>query len=127
MQEVRPEKVFLALLSGISVPGSRPFEYPLDQARDARLAILKAMTEVIPKPREEMNQWAPRIESVEIPKDKIGEIIGPKGAVIRELEEVTGAKIEIEEGDYLLSIDGHQLQPNENFYQFLKFYLWLPT
>jgi polyribonucleotide nucleotidyltransferase len=36
---------------------------------------------------------------VEIPKDKIGEIIGPKGAVIRELEEVTGAKIEIEEGD----------------------------
>ena len=71
----------------------------LDQARDARLAILKAMTEVISEPREEMNQWAPRIESVEIPKDKIGEIIGPKGAVIRELEEVTGAKIEIEEGD----------------------------
>ena len=41
----------------------------------------------------------PRIESIEIPKDKIGEIIGPKGAVIRELEEVTGAKIEIEEAD----------------------------
>jgi len=71
----------------------------LGQARDARLAILKAMAEVIAKPREEMNQWAPRIESVEIPKDKIGEVIGPKGAVIRELEEVTGAKIEIEEGD----------------------------
>jgi polyribonucleotide nucleotidyltransferase len=57
------------------------------------------MTDVIAEPRSEMNQWAPRIESVEIPKDKIGEIIGPKGAVIRELEEVTGAKIEIEEGD----------------------------
>jgi polyribonucleotide nucleotidyltransferase len=71
----------------------------LDQARDARHFILGAMTDVIAEPRSEMNQWAPRIESVEIPKDKIGEVIGPKGAVIRELEEVTGAKIEIEEGD----------------------------
>jgi polyribonucleotide nucleotidyltransferase len=71
----------------------------LGQAREARLFILDAMAQVIAEPREEMNQWAPRIESVEIPKDKIGEVIGPKGAVIRELEEVTGAKIEIEEGD----------------------------
>ena len=57
------------------------------------------MSDVISAPREEMNQWAPRIESVEIPKDKIGEVIGPKGAVIRELEEETGANIEIEETD----------------------------
>ena len=71
----------------------------LDQAREARIFILSAMSDVIAEPRAEMNEWAPRIESVEIPKDKIGEIIGPKGAVIRELEEVTGAKIEIEEGD----------------------------
>jgi polyribonucleotide nucleotidyltransferase len=71
----------------------------LSQAREARLFILNSMSEVIAEPREEMNQWAPRIESVEIPKDKIGEVIGPKGAVIRELEEETGAKIEIEEAD----------------------------
>src|SRR5690606_17761764 len=71
----------------------------LDQAKEARLKILEAMTAVIPAPREEMNQWAPRIESLEIPKDKIGEVIGPKGAVIRELEETTGAAIEIEEVD----------------------------
>ena len=71
----------------------------LDQAREARLFILNAMSEVIAEPREEMNQWAPRIESIEIPKDKIGEVIGPKGAVIRELEEQTGANIEIEEAD----------------------------
>jgi polyribonucleotide nucleotidyltransferase len=71
----------------------------LDQARDARLLILQAMADVIAEPRSEMNKWAPRIESVEIPKDKIGEIIGPKGAVIRELEEETGANIEIEEAD----------------------------
>jgi polyribonucleotide nucleotidyltransferase len=71
----------------------------LDQARDARLFILDKMAEAISEPRSEMNEFAPRIESVEIPKDKIGEVIGPKGAVIRELEEVTGAAIEIEETD----------------------------
>ncbi len=71
----------------------------LSQARDARLFILEAMDQVISGPREEMNKWAPRIESIEIPKDKIGEVIGPKGAVIRELEEETGANIEIEEAE----------------------------
>ena len=71
----------------------------LDQARDARLFILDKMAEAISEPRIEMNEFAPRIESIEIPKDKIGEVIGPKGAVIRELEEVTGAAIEIEEAD----------------------------
>jgi polyribonucleotide nucleotidyltransferase len=71
----------------------------LDQAKDARLLILDKMAEAISEPRAEMNEFAPRIESVEIPKDKIGEVIGPKGAVIRELEEVTGAAIEIEETD----------------------------
>ncbi|HUG09263.1 MAG TPA: polyribonucleotide nucleotidyltransferase [Acidimicrobiia bacterium] len=78
---------------------SEVLESALGQAREARHFILDAMSQVIAEPREEMNQWAPRIESIEIPKDKIGEVIGPKGAVIRELEETTGAKIEIEEGD----------------------------
>jgi polyribonucleotide nucleotidyltransferase len=71
----------------------------LGQARDARLFILDKMAEAIAEPRAEMNEFAPRIESIEIPKDKIGEVIGPKGAVIRELEEITGAAIEIEETD----------------------------
>jgi polyribonucleotide nucleotidyltransferase len=71
----------------------------LDQAKEARLFILDKMAEAISEPRTEMNEFAPRIESIEIPKDKIGEVIGPKGAVIRELEEVTGAAIEIEEAD----------------------------
>ena len=71
----------------------------LDQAKVARLIILDKMAEAIAEPRAEMNEFAPRIESIEIPKDKIGEVIGPKGAVIRELEEVTGAAIEIEEAD----------------------------
>ena len=76
---------------------SEVLQSALAQAREARLFILDAMADVISEPRAEMNQWAPRIESIEIPKDKIGEVIGPKGAVIRELEEVTGASIEIEE------------------------------
>jgi polyribonucleotide nucleotidyltransferase len=69
----------------------------LDQARTARLFILEAMNKALPAPRTELNKWAPRIESIQIPKDKIGEVIGPKGKVIRELEEKTGASIEIEE------------------------------
>ncbi|MDR9450717.1 MAG: polyribonucleotide nucleotidyltransferase, partial [Acidimicrobiia bacterium] len=69
----------------------------LDQAKDARLFILGKMNDAIPGPRQELNRWAPRIESIRIPKDKIGEIIGPKGKNIRELEETTGASIEIEE------------------------------
>ncbi|MGH8945973.1 MAG: S1 RNA-binding domain-containing protein, partial [Acidimicrobiia bacterium] len=72
-------------------------ESALRQAREARLQILKAMAAVIAEPRPEMNKWAPRIESIKIPKDKIGEVIGPKGAVVRELEEETGATIEIDE------------------------------
>jgi polyribonucleotide nucleotidyltransferase len=88
----------------------------LKQASDARHFILDAMAEVIAGPREEMNKWAPRIESIEIPKDKIGEVIGPKGAVIRELEEETGASIEIEETDdgkgivRIASADGEALE-----------------
>jgi polyribonucleotide nucleotidyltransferase len=69
----------------------------LAQAKDARLFILAKMAEVIPAPRTELNEFAPRIEAIEIPKDKIGEVIGPKGKVIREMEEQTGATIEIEE------------------------------
>ncbi|HEX5696450.1 MAG TPA: polyribonucleotide nucleotidyltransferase [Acidimicrobiia bacterium] len=86
----------------------------LDQARVARLFILDKMNAVIAEPRPEMNEFAPRIESIEIPKDKIGEVIGPKGAVIRELEEQTGAKLEIEETDgkgivRIASADGEAL------------------
>ncbi len=69
----------------------------LSQAKEARLAILEVMAEAIPGPREELNANAPRIQSIQIPKDKIGEVIGPKGKTIRELEAETGATIEIEE------------------------------
>lgn len=69
----------------------------MSQAKDARLFILGKMAEVLPEPREELAATAPKIEAISVPKDKIGEVIGPKGKTIRELEEETGAKIEIED------------------------------
>jgi len=69
----------------------------MGQAREARLFILDKMAEVIAGPRDELAANAPKIEAIEIPKDKIGEVIGPKGKTIRELEEETGATIEIDD------------------------------
>ena len=79
---------------------SLPTEVLIDamgQARDARLAILDAMDDAIAEPREELAPSAPKIEAIKIPKDKIGEVIGPKGKMIRQLEEETGATLEIED------------------------------
>jgi polyribonucleotide nucleotidyltransferase len=69
----------------------------LAAAKEARLKVLAAMKEALDGPRSELNQYAPRIEAVSIPKDKIGEIIGPKGKMIREIEELTGATLDIED------------------------------
>jgi len=84
----------------------------LQQSREARLHILGEMAKVIAEPREELNTYAPRIEAVQIPRDKIGEIIGPKGKVIREIEEETGATLEIEDDGTvrIASADGESLQ-----------------
>ena len=68
----------------------------LTQARDARLAILDVMNEAIDAP-EEMSIHAPRIITVRIPVDKIGEVIGPKGKVINQIQDDTGASLSIED------------------------------
>ena len=68
----------------------------LDQAREARLTILDVMAEAIDHPGE-MSQFAPRIITVKIPVDKIGEVIGPKGKIINQIQEDTGADISIED------------------------------
>jgi len=67
------------------------------QSKEARLKVLATMKEAISEPRTEMSQYAPRVVQIKVPKDKIGEIIGPGGKNIRELSETTGAEIEIEE------------------------------
>ncbi|WP_194897887.1 polyribonucleotide nucleotidyltransferase [Catenulispora pinisilvae] len=68
----------------------------LKQAKDARLHILDVMMEAIDVP-DEMSEFAPRIISVKIPVDKIGEVIGPKGKMINQIQEDTGAEITIED------------------------------
>ena len=79
----------------------------LDQAREARLTILDVMAEAIDHPGE-MSQFAPRIISVKIPVDKIGEVIGPKGKIINQIQEDTGADITIEDDGtiYIGASDG---------------------
>lgn len=69
----------------------------LNQARDARLEILDVITDTIPEPRSEMNTHAPRVHVEYIPGDKIGEVIGPKGKIIREITDETGAQIDVED------------------------------
>ena len=68
----------------------------LTQARDARHTILEVMGEAIDGP-EEMSLHAPRIISIKVPVDKIGEVIGPKGKVINQIQDDTGASLSIED------------------------------
>ncbi len=68
----------------------------LTQAKDARLTILEVMLSAIDAP-DEMSELAPRIITVQIPVDKIGEVIGPKGKIINQIQEDTGADISIED------------------------------
>jgi polyribonucleotide nucleotidyltransferase len=69
----------------------------LSQAKDGRLHILGEMAKAIDSSRQEVSQNAPRITVINIPKDKIREVIGTGGKVIREITEQTGAKIDIED------------------------------
>ena len=69
----------------------------LKQARDARFTILDVMESAIDAPRDEVNSKAPRIISIQIPVDKIGEVIGPKGKRINEIIALTGADIDIQD------------------------------
>jgi polyribonucleotide nucleotidyltransferase len=68
----------------------------LAQAKDARLTILEVMAEAIDSP-DEMSPYAPRITTIKVPVDKIGEVIGPKGKMINSITEETGAQISIED------------------------------
>jgi polyribonucleotide nucleotidyltransferase len=79
----------------------------LTQARDARLHILDVMAEAIDVP-DEMSEFAPRVISVTVPVDKIGEVIGPKGKMINQIQDETGAQISIEDDGtiYIGATDG---------------------
>ena len=74
-------------------------EKALNQARDGRMHILGKITECIAEPRAELKPHAPRIETMRIPKEFIGAVIGPGGKIIQGMQEETGATISIEEVD----------------------------
>lgn len=94
-----PDKFITALQLDTKLAGipANVLQDALVQARDARLAILDVMNQALDQPRDEVAETAPRVEIVVIPQDKIGAVIGPRGAIIKELVEVTGAQIDVDE------------------------------
>lgn len=94
-----------ALQMDIKVAGlTRPiFAAALEQAKVARCMILDAMAAVLPGPRVDLSPYAPRIEIMRIPVEKIGDLIGPKGKHINAIIDQTGVEIDIED-DGLVSI-----------------------
>jgi polyribonucleotide nucleotidyltransferase len=88
-----------ALQMDIKVPNvtTAIMKEALDQALRGRLFLLDKMQAVLPEPRPELSPYAPRIYTVTIPTDKIRELIGPGGKVIRGIVEQTGCKIDVED------------------------------
>src|ERR1700690_3366648 len=88
-----------ALQMDIKVMGITPqiMREALEQARHGRLFILDKMTEVIGEPRTKISEFAPRFYTLQIPTDKIRDLIGPGGKVIRGIVEATGVKIDVED------------------------------
>ncbi len=85
------------------------FKEALGQAKKARLHILNAMLEVLPSPRIQLNEHAPRIRKLQINKEKIGSLIGPGGKTIRALQDEFDVRIEVgEEGEVLISGTGEK-------------------
>jgi len=87
---------------------SEIMEKALNQAREGRFHILDEMSQAIDEPRKQISNFAPTITTMQVSKDKIREVIGKGGSVIREISEKTGAKIEIDDEGLvsIASIDG---------------------
>lgn len=99
-----------ALQMDIKIGGVTPeiMAQALEQARQGRLFILGKMLEAIARPRAELSPYAPRIITMEIPVDKIRDVIGPGGKIIRSIIDQTGVAIDIEDDGrvYIASTDG---------------------
>ena len=77
-------------------------ETVFERARLARLQILEVMLDAISEPREELSEYAPRVEALQIDREKIGAVIGPGGRVINAMQEETGANINVEDDGTVL-------------------------
>lgn len=92
------EKGITAIQMDIKITGIsfEIFENVLKKAKEARLKVLDKMNSAISKPRETLSPYAPRLYTIWIPKEKIGDVIGTGGKIIRSIIETTGCQIEIE-------------------------------
>jgi polyribonucleotide nucleotidyltransferase len=88
-----------ALQMDIKITGITPeiLNKALAQAREGRLFILDKMGTTLQEPRSSLSNWAPRIATIQLKQDKIGDVIGPGGKIIKNIVEKTGAKIEIDD------------------------------
>jgi polyribonucleotide nucleotidyltransferase len=93
------EKGITSIQMDIKIEGLdlKIMEQALEKARKGRLFILKEMAKVLGGPRTELSRFAPRIFTMQIKPDKIGDVIGPKGKTIRGIQDATGAKINIDD------------------------------
>lgn len=79
-------------------------EGSLERAREARMKILEAMLAVMPEPRKTLSQYAPKVRVVKIPTEKIGDVIGPGGKMIRQIIAASGATVDVEDdGSVMIS------------------------
>jgi polyribonucleotide nucleotidyltransferase len=104
------EKGITAIQMDVKIDGitSQIFYEALNLAKDARLKILDFMKKIIDKPREKVSPFAPKISQINIPKDKIGELIGPGGRVINSILQTVNNEVTINiEEDGKIYVCGH--------------------
>lgn len=103
-------------------------ERALNQAKEGRMHILSKITDTMPAPRAEMKDHAPRIETIIIPKEFIGAVIGPGGKIIQGMQEETGTVITIEEinGTGRIEISGINKQSIDNAIRIIKGIVAIP-
>jgi len=102
------QKGITALQMDIKVGGisEEVMQRALGQAREGRIHILRQMLSALDRPRKEISQYAPRLLRISIDPEKIGEVIGPGGKMIRRIQEETGSNIEIDDdGTVLISAE----------------------
>jgi polyribonucleotide nucleotidyltransferase len=90
-----------------------------EKAKEARLFILKKMQEVLLESRKDVSEYAPKIEQIQIPVDRIGEVIGPGGRVIKNIIAQTGATVDVED-DGLVTISGTSIESVAKAFEWVK-------
>ncbi|OGG16990.1 polyribonucleotide nucleotidyltransferase [Candidatus Gottesmanbacteria bacterium RIFCSPHIGHO2_02_FULL_39_11] len=93
------EKGITAIQLDVKIHGltDKMIEETLSRAKKARLHILEKMTAVLPQPRPTLSQYAPKVAQITLPQDKIGEVIGPGGKMIRQIIAETGCTVEVDD------------------------------